>query len=920
MAALLIPACGGGGGGGGGAPLPPPSFAPTALAVTDASNDQIDLAWTDANPDESGSLVERAPDAAGAPGPWSAAGTVGADVTVFSDTGRPALSTWWYRVSAFNAGGSTASSVPVSGTTTNTAAWMGLGGSSWGVGHGTRIRTGSGTGGGVSNSGGSANGLSFALDSTGRPIVAWPDQGTLYSQIYLKRWDGSQWAGLGGSDSGNGLSNVTGRSSVDPSLKVDASDRPVAAWSAGGEIYLKRWNGSAWVELGGSATAGGVSANAGVSLGASLALDGSGNPVVAWQDRTSGNAEIYLKRWNGTSWVELGGSATAGGISGTATDSQEPSLGLDPSGNPHVAWTEQTGLGATEAVYVKSWNGSSWVELAGSASGSGMSNTAGRAGAPSLAVDASGRPVLAYLHVLAAGTDVFLKLWDGAQWTELGGSASGGGISGNLLATPGPLWPSLALGPAGIPAVSWVHWSGGYPHVYFRRWDGAQWAELGGSGAGSGVSDAFNGVYEPVVAVDSSGNPTLGWHGDDPGIRQVYVRQWDGAQWRELGTTSAGAGGVSRSARRSEEPSLSMDASGRPIVAWQDGSSGNYEIYLRRWDGTQWAELGGSATGGGVSNTPGASRYLSMALDPAGNPVIAWQEAISWSYVYVKRWNGSQWVELGGSASGFGISGIVAAFGSPSISVDPAGNPMVAWCEEISGIRQVYVKKWNGSAWTELGGSATGGGVSAGTNSSDYAVLASDSAGNPVVAWNYYSTNAEIYLRAWSGSAWVEIGGSATGGGASSTSGSSRYPDLVVDASDRPVLVWQEFLTTNEEVYLKRWNGSAWVALGGSATSGGISASAGHSTGASIALDALGNPIVAWDDRTAGNREVHLRRWDGAAWAEFLASSATAGGISNSDGSAYTVSLSSAGGSTGVAWVGWGLTACEVYFRRAAGP
>ncbi len=54
-----------------------------------------------------------------------------------------------------------------------------------------------------------------------------------------------------------------------------------------------------------------------------------------------------------------------------------------------------------------------------------------------------------------------------------------------------------------------------------------------------------------------------------------------------------------------------MDAGGvvaMPVVAWQDGAGGDQEIYLRRWNGTAWEELDGSASGGGVSNTPiGAS-------------------------------------------------------------------------------------------------------------------------------------------------------------------------------------------------------------------------------------------------------------------------------------------------------------------------
>ncbi len=97
-----------------------------------------------------------------------------------------------------------------------------------------------------------------------------------------------------------------------------------------------------------------------------------------------------------------------------------------------------------------------------------------------------------------------------------------------------------------------------------------------------------------------------------------------------------------------------MDAGGvvaMPVVAWQDGAGGDQEIYLRRWNGTAWEELDGSASGGGVSNTPigassvGQSEAPAVALGPDGSPVVAWVERVASSdlEVYVRRWNGSTW-------------------------------------------------------------------------------------------------------------------------------------------------------------------------------------------------------------------------------------------------------------------------------------
>ena len=56
-----------------------------------------------------------------------------------------------------------------------------------------------------------------------------------------------------------------------------------------------------------------------------------------------------------------------------------------------------------------------------------------------------------------------------------------------------------------------------------------------------------------------------------------------------------------------------LDGDGRPVVAWEDDTSGNREIYVRRFDGERWVAIHGSAGGGGVSNSAAPSRNPSLA-------------------------------------------------------------------------------------------------------------------------------------------------------------------------------------------------------------------------------------------------------------------------------------------------------------------
>ena len=149
-----------------------------------------------------------------------------------------------------------------------------------------------------------------------------------------------------------GSSVATGSSA---SLALDeATGYPVVAYDDSSNIYVKRWNGSNWVQLGGI-----LDVNTNSSFDPSLALDSSSNPVVSWWefDFDGNSYNIYVKRWDGSSWVQLGTFLDAN----TNQNAFNPSLALDSAGNPVVSWSESDGI--SENIYVKRWNGSSWVNV-----------------------------------------------------------------------------------------------------------------------------------------------------------------------------------------------------------------------------------------------------------------------------------------------------------------------------------------------------------------------------------------------------------------------------------------------------------------------------------------------------------------------------------------------------------------------------
>jgi hypothetical protein len=462
------------------------------------------------------------------------------------------------------------------------------------------------------------------------------------------------WQQLGGSASGNGVSQTPSPKAVfDGSVAVGSNGRPVVAYTeypdanaAQGAITVKRWTGSAWEILSGAA-------GIGQGYEPRVRVSASGAIYVAWlKDDSSGNTEIHLRVRTGTTFDQLGGSDSPGGISGANGGITVPySLALDASGNPLVAFLGLATNGVVDAgstpaiidgtvqVYVRGWTGSSWQFIGADFTGGGASHAVSFTNggstvfhdvdAPSLVVDSTGAPVVAFTYfttidgVTSDNTDVYVTRWNGATWTAVGpavpnsaSSAGLGGAGGVSNTNTGAFSPALAAKPTGGLAVAWEEEpAGGGVFIYVRAWNGSSWIELDGSASGIGFAQPDSVNFLPDIAIDPDGRPVVAWQGTlaAPSVSQIFVLRWNGTDaWEELGLDSASDAGISDAVIDALVPSLALTpsggagAAGVPTVAWLDvRATGSAQVFLRQFFSGTTVPLTVSVSGdGSVSSNP----------------------------------------------------------------------------------------------------------------------------------------------------------------------------------------------------------------------------------------------------------------------------------------------------------------------------
>ncbi len=397
---------------------------------------------------------------------------------------------------------------------------------------------------------------------------------------------------------------------------------------------------------------------------------------------------------HGGRWIELAGSATAGGLSGDPTLSLEPAV-VSSSTASYAAWVDARS-GNYEIFVAKHTAADGWQQLGGSAEQGGISLSTASSRRPAIALDAAGQPIVAWTEFSSAGSDIRALVWDDAasQWTGLGNSTAAGGISQSGQADHA----RIVLTPLG-PVVAWLDAAGGPTNVLARRFHGTDWSDIAGSSVGEGVSASTSDVE--AFALAAEGNQiAVAWTQPSAATSEIFLKEFSGTTWVELAGSATG-GGVSNTARTSVAPALAYHQ-GQLFVAWQQHVAGfdvAQAIYARRYAAGVWQEAGaGSADGFGVGGHRGDAARPNLAAG-ADAFYIVWSDNRATTQteignqLYALRWNGTSFAEEApGDASADGISVDTAASTNLAVAVDPSGRPWVAWQENGFESSEIYLE------------------------------------------------------------------------------------------------------------------------------------------------------------------------------------------------------------------------------------
>ncbi|GAA5533034.1 hypothetical protein [Deinococcus aluminii] len=316
--------------------------------------------------------------------------------------------------------------------------------------------------------------------------------------------------------------------------------RAVSAW---------RWAAGTWTPMGGILNYDQPRPAANLNL----ALDAGGTPILAWNENYGDNDVVVFRAWQGGAWTDW--KTRYLGISSPQAAKMRALAAWQ--GAPMLLWGENVREGVGTVLTLRRWQDGEWLRSPPLNEGPGYARQ------PALALNGQGEATAAWVKGPIEAGQVVVKQQSGGHWTPLGQPFSRHPQS--YVASP-----RLALNKGGQPTVAWLEDRGGRDTLFASRWTGSRWEALGGA-----ISTGF--ASAPSLALDQGGQPVIAWVEERGGVGQVHLARWTGRAWQTYGPVNLDPAHDARS------PSVVVDASGAPVLAWREDLGGRYGLQLRRF-------------------------------------------------------------------------------------------------------------------------------------------------------------------------------------------------------------------------------------------------------------------------------------------------------------------------------------------------
>ena len=369
---------------------------------------------------------------------------------------------------------------------------------------------------------------------------------------------------------------------------------------------------------------------------------------------------------------------------------------------------------------------------------------------------------------------------------------------------------------------------------------------------GIGVCTSIADQSNPSTTEDGNGGVIIAWDDSTNGDRDIYAQKL-----YSLGNPKWAINGVSIVVKPNKQKSVKIvsDGAGGAIAVWEDSSAGYWDIYAQRINSNgiaMWQTYGVPVCIAALNQ-----KNARLVSDGTGGAYIVWQDKRSGvDYdIYLQHLNSLGQPLL--AVDGISICNVIDKQTDPKIVSDKLGGAIVTWPDKRGGISyDVYAQRISSTGlllWTVNGVS-----ICSADSSQTSIDITSDNISGAIITWRdkrnglYHDIYAQK-INMTGNVAWqlngIKISNSAL---------TQSNPNICGDDNGGAIITWQDSTIGNWNIRSQRVNASG-VALWGS---GGIIVSNANNiqTNPKNISDGKGGCIFVWQDfRNGLNDDIYCQ-------------------------------------------------------------
>lgn len=395
---------------------------------------------------------------------------------------------------------------------------------------------------------------------------------------------------------GSSLNMNTSNDAGQASIAV-YNETPYVIWSESNgvskQIYVKKFNGSSWEIIVGSLN---IHSDYNANL-PDLAIHNS-NLYATWRESNGADSYIFVKKYAINAWEQIGNTLNAN------TNCSSPELAVADNGIVYVTWNESTG--AEAYVYVKHFNGSSWEQDGGTLNVDANTYATGADITMSL-----NTPYVVWREVESTFTyeNAFVKFFNGTDWVQLGGNLNHDGafyaLYSPAISQDQTLYVALYTSQSSTSNLCVKHYNG-------TAWEqDGEYLSINQDNLAAGLDMA---MYDDI--------PYVVYLEDGSTADQLLVKYYNGSAWNLAG----GSLNIDPS-KNAEESQIAISSQGKPYVVWTENNGTADQIFVKHWEAPQTITSTPTVTVTPVTGINLFSKKILAYPNPAKDIVhFAWEE------------------------------------------------------------------------------------------------------------------------------------------------------------------------------------------------------------------------------------------------------------------------------------------------------